>query len=509
MKVSQIQKELNNAFSQYGVSGDQSLEYYGLVIKNGVCCGSKIYRQLSGICDENSMIEKYRDLSFFQNVIRLAKIYDFSVRHNDEGTAFFRLVFAPFKKVLGSEEGFSELIGLCHLERYYFYFKNLIDYYHRTEFTGSSPLLKMGIELSEKGEVLEAKAYFALKSYDDQYDPVGKRFTYTECRHLVDKSLELLEMSDLSNAFAETSDQMEQIGYYPIFTGINFSNQYVEMKVYYETCFSDYTFDKIIECENKLVSLMLGRSYPELMKMHSDIRDMNAFLDCVSYSVLRYTSAECSDVIIWKPYYLALNDRLISTRMFESPQNDGTRLIDSDVEPFKSVLLVSEQDEPIGFMSKQEAHLKSALHRAFSVFLHDGNGNMLIQQRAEHKYHSPLLWTNACCSHPLTDHVLEEAAVRLNEELGLYDIKLKELYVFHYSADVGNGLTENEIDHVLVGVCTKMPKLNKSEVADQKLVPFDELLNDVQQNQERYTVWFRLTVECVIKKLREEKSNGN
>lgn len=509
MKVSRIHQELKNAFSQYGIDGDQSLEYYGLVIQSGVCSSSKIYRQLSKTCDESSIIEKHKNLPFFQNVIRLAKIYDFSVRYNDEGNAFFRLVFAPFKKVLESEELFSELICLCHLEQYSFYFRKLIAYYNHIRFTGRSPLLKMGIELGENGNVLEAKAYFALKSYDDRYDPVGKRFCYTQCRHLVDKSLELLDMSDLSEAFAETARQLEKLEYYPVFTGINFSEQYIEMKVYYETCFSDYVFDRILVSENELSSLMLGQSDAELTLMHSEIQDMGAFIDCVSYSVLRYKSAKHSDITLWKPYYLALNDRLISTRIFERPQYDEMHPMNSDLESFKSVLLVSEQDEPQGFMQKQEAHKKGVLHRAFSVFLHDGNGNMLIQQRAEHKYHSPLLWTNACCSHPLTDHVFEEASVRLSEELGLYDIELKELYTFHYLANVGNGLTENELDHVLIGICTQMPQFDKSEVEDQKYIPFDELLKDVQQAPEKYTVWFRLTVERVIHKIREEESNGN
>lgn len=509
MKVSQIHHELKNAFSQYGINGDQSLEYYGLVIQDGVCSSSKIYRQLSKTCDESSIIDKHKDLPFFQNVIKLAKIYDFSVRYSDDGIAFYRLVFAPFKKVLESEELFSELIRLCHLEQYSSYFQELIAYYNHTGFTGGSPLLKMGIELSEKGDVLEAKAYFALKSYDDQYDPVGKRFCYTQCRHLVDKSLELLDMTDLSETYSDISCRLERIEYYPVFTGINFSEQYVEMKVYYETCFSDYVSDRILALENELSSLMLGQCDAELMQMNSDIQDIGAFIDCVSYSVLRYKFAAHNDVTLWKPYYLALDDRLISTRLFERPQYNEAHQLDSDLESFKSVLLVNEQDEPRGFMPKQEAHQKGILHRAFSVFLHDGNGNMLIQQRAEHKYHSPLLWTNACCSHHLTDHVVEEASVRLNEELGLYDIELKELFTFHYSADVGNSLTENELDHVLVGICTQIPKLNEAEVADQKYIPFDELLKDVKQAPEKYTVWFRLTVEDVVHKIQEEELNEN
>lgn len=509
MKVSQIHQELQNAFSQYGVNGDQSLEYYGLVIRDGACSSSKIYRQLSKTCDESSMIEKHKNLVFFQNVISLAKIYDFSVRYNDAGTAFYRLVFAPYKKVLASEELFAELIRLCCLERYSFYFKQLIDYYHQTGFTGGSPLSKMGIELSENGDVLEAKAYFALKSYDDRYDMVGKRFFYNQCRYLIDKSLEILNMSDLSETFAEMASQLEKSEYYPVFTGINFSEQYVEMKVYFETCLSDYVPDRILASENELSFLMLGQYDEEFMSMHSDILNTGVVLDCVSYSVLRYPSEAHCDITLWKPYYLALNDRLISKRLLERPQCDEADQMGANLESLKSVLLVSEQDEPQGFMQKQEAHQKGILHRAFSVFLHDGNGKMLIQQRSEYKYHSPLLWTNACCSHPLTDRVVEEASVRLNEELGLYDIELKEVFTFHYLANVGNGLTENELDHVLIGICTQIPKFNETEVANQKYIPFDELLRDVKHTPEKYTVWFRLTVERVIHKIQEEELNEN
>lgn len=509
MNIDKVGQELKEAFELYGADGDQSLEYYGLVIKDGICSSSKIYRQLSKNIDENALLDDYRNLTFFNAVIELARIYDFSVRYDENNSAYTRLVFAPYKTVLQSDELFSGLIQLCHLEKYSGYFRELTAYYRQSQFTGTSPLLKMGIELSESGEVLEAKAYFALKSYDDRYDNYGRWLIYDECRHLVDKSLELLGMNDLSDHFAEISSKMEQIQYYPVFTGINFSEDYAEMKVYYETCFPDYSFDVILNRENSLALLMLGNAGPDMVKMHAGIQSAGAFIDCVSYSVLRYNGREKDDVKLWKPYYLSLNERLIGKRILERSLFDGPVLKNTEPEQYKSVLLVNEEDEPLGFMQKMAAHTNNCMHRAFSVFLHDGNGKMLIQKRAACKYHSPSLWTNACCSHPLTSHVVAEAEVRLNEELGISGIPLKELFSFQYEADVGNGLIENEYDHVLTGICTEQPELDPSEAEDQKFIDFDELLADVDRNPECYTVWFRLIVERVIQSIRKDGSHGD
>src|SRR4249919_2599143 len=114
----------------------------------------------------------------------------------------------------------------------------------------------------------------------------------------------------------------------------------------------------------------------------------------------------------------------------------------------QEVILVNEQNEAIGTMEKMEAHRKALLHRAFSVFIFNSKGEMLLQQRALNKYHSGGLWTNACCSHPRPGELIEDAATRrLKEELG-FETPLKKIFQFTYQASFDNGLTEHEFDHV-------------------------------------------------------------
>ncbi|MBN1820393.1 MAG: isopentenyl-diphosphate Delta-isomerase, partial [Prolixibacteraceae bacterium] len=112
------------------------------------------------------------------------------------------------------------------------------------------------------------------------------------------------------------------------------------------------------------------------------------------------------------------------------------------------VICVDENDNPIGEMEKMEAHEKAVLHRAFSVFIFNSKKELLLQQRSAGKYHSALLWTNTCCSHPVPGELTENAAKRrLKEEMGM-NAELKFLFKFQYKAPFDNGLTEHEIDHV-------------------------------------------------------------
>ena len=158
------------------------------------------------------------------------------------------------------------------------------------------------------------------------------------------------------------------------------------------------------------------------------------------------------------------------------------------------VILVNKNDMPLGTMEKMEAHEKGALHRAFSVFVFNSDGQLMMQKRALHKYHSPGLWTNTVCSHPrVGEDVLEAGHRRIEEEMG-FDCELNELFSFVYKAEVGQGLREHEYDHVLVGISDRKPVLNSEEVADWKYVDFDWLLKDVVQNPENYTVWFKIAL---------------
>ena len=128
----------------------------------------------------------------------------------------------------------------------------------------------------------------------------------------------------------------------------------------------------------------------------------------------------------------------------------------------QEVVLVNENDEVVGAMPKMEAHQKGLLHRAFSVFIFDSKGRMLLQQRAAEKYHGAHLWTNACCSHPYPGERTEDAAKRrLKEELG-FGVKLHEIFSFTYYAKVENDLIEHEFDHVFLSKRTSLPSLNRA-----------------------------------------------
>ena len=161
----------------------------------------------------------------------------------------------------------------------------------------------------------------------------------------------------------------------------------------------------------------------------------------------------------------------------------------------EQVILVDEQDNPIGLMEKQAAHIEPHLHRAFSIFLFNSKGELLMQQRALSKYHSPGLWTNTCCSHPRDGETLEEATSRrLWEEMGMR-CEMHEVYTFIYKAPVGQGLTEHEFDHVFIGQSDDIPCINTEEVASWKYMTIDDLSKDIALYPEHYTEWFKITFE--------------
>ncbi|MCH2491137.1 MAG: isopentenyl-diphosphate Delta-isomerase [Flavobacteriales bacterium] len=156
------------------------------------------------------------------------------------------------------------------------------------------------------------------------------------------------------------------------------------------------------------------------------------------------------------------------------------------------VILVNEKDEKIGLMPKMEAHEKALLHRAFSVFVMNHKNELMLQQRALHKYHSPGLWTNTCCSHQRDgESSLEAGKRRLMEEMG-FTTPLKETTSFIYKAPFDNGLTEHEFDHVLVGTYNDAPVINPEEVADWKWMPLESVKEDIKKNPEQYTAWFKI-----------------
>ena len=156
------------------------------------------------------------------------------------------------------------------------------------------------------------------------------------------------------------------------------------------------------------------------------------------------------------------------------------------------VILVNEQDEVQGKMEKIEAHKKGILHRAFSVFIFNNKGEMLLQQRALHKYHSGGLWSNACCSHPYPDEETKAAAVRrLHEEMG-FTTALEKGFDFIYKTSFENGLTENEFDHVFIGKFDGEIKPDGEEIADYTFRSMAEIAQDLSDKPTRYTAWFRI-----------------
>ncbi|MFM7233661.1 MAG: isopentenyl-diphosphate Delta-isomerase [Flavobacteriales bacterium] len=163
------------------------------------------------------------------------------------------------------------------------------------------------------------------------------------------------------------------------------------------------------------------------------------------------------------------------------------------------VILVDEHDNRVGVMEKMEAHMQGLLHRAFSIFLFNGKGQILLQRRAISKYHSPGLWTNTCCSHPMDGESIEEAANRrLMEEMGMSCVMVK-VFDFIYKADLDNNLVEHEFDHVFFGTTNDSPVVNSEEVEDWKWMSLHDVYIDVQLHPANYTEWFKIALPMVLK----------
>jgi isopentenyl-diphosphate delta-isomerase len=163
------------------------------------------------------------------------------------------------------------------------------------------------------------------------------------------------------------------------------------------------------------------------------------------------------------------------------------------------VILVNESDQQIGIMEKMAAHIVPRLHRAFSIFIFNSQGKLLLQQRALTKYHSPGLWTNTCCSHPRNGETMEQATSRrLQEEMGM-TCDMHEVFTFIYKAPVGLGLTEHEFDHVWFGQSDDTPLINTEEVASWKYMSLDDIAEDMRQHPESYTEWFKISFSEVTK----------
>jgi len=169
------------------------------------------------------------------------------------------------------------------------------------------------------------------------------------------------------------------------------------------------------------------------------------------------------------------------------------------------LVLVDDQDNSIGYMEKMEVHRKALLHRAFSVFLFNSNGEMLLQRRAMKKYHSGGLWTNTCCSHPYPGETPAEAGRRrMQEELG-FETAVQPVFSFIYKAALDNELTEHELDHVLIGEYDGPVHPNEEEVGDYCYKSMDDLRSSLNTHPQLYTAWFQIAFPMLEAYLEKNK----
>ncbi|MGB9598496.1 MAG: isopentenyl-diphosphate Delta-isomerase [Minisyncoccales bacterium] len=167
----------------------------------------------------------------------------------------------------------------------------------------------------------------------------------------------------------------------------------------------------------------------------------------------------------------------------------------------EKVILVDKNDKEIGSEEKLKAHVLGKRHRAFSLFIFNKKGELLLQKRAKEKYHSGGLWTNSCCSHPRPNEDLEKAVQRrVKEELGITIKKVKKIGKIHYKRKIGR-LIENEIDHIFSTVWNGKPKINKKEVEKTKWIKMEDLKREIKKEPKKFTVWLKI----ILKKIKKWK----
>lgn len=167
------------------------------------------------------------------------------------------------------------------------------------------------------------------------------------------------------------------------------------------------------------------------------------------------------------------------------------------------VILVDRNDRPLGTAPKLEAHEKGLLHRAVSVLLFNSRGELLLQRRAEGKYHSGGLWANTCCTHPMAGEACDVAATRrLWEEMSL-TAPLHHVGILLYRARLDGGMQEHELDHVFAGRSDRPPVPDPTEVADYRYAPLPAIREDMRRQPQRYAAWFRIMVRRMGKEMEE------
>lgn len=169
----------------------------------------------------------------------------------------------------------------------------------------------------------------------------------------------------------------------------------------------------------------------------------------------------------------------------------------------EEIILVDKNDKQIGTGEKMKVHKEGRLHRAFSIFVFNSQGELMLQKRASSKYHCGGLWSNTCCGHPRAGEDLEKAAHRrLDEEMG-FDCELEEAFPFIYEVSLDHGLTEHEYDHVFIGDFDGKPAVNPEEADDWKWINLDDLSKDIEKNPGNYTYWFKIALEKLIPQMED------
>jgi isopentenyl-diphosphate delta-isomerase len=164
----------------------------------------------------------------------------------------------------------------------------------------------------------------------------------------------------------------------------------------------------------------------------------------------------------------------------------------------EKVILVDPLDNELGTMEKMEAHRKGKLHRAFSIFIFNSKGEILLQKRNSEKYHSGGLWSNTCCSHPrLGESTLNAANRRLKEEMGM-KANLENIFSFQYKAELDQDLIEHELDHVFIGYSDDMPKINPEEVENFCYVAPELLEIGLEKHKNEYTEWLKICFDQLM-----------
>lgn len=162
------------------------------------------------------------------------------------------------------------------------------------------------------------------------------------------------------------------------------------------------------------------------------------------------------------------------------------------------VVLTDADDVEMGVLEKLQAHRTGVMHRAFSIFLLNTAGELLLQRRAVGKYHSGGLWSNACCGHPRPgEDTLEAATRRMTEELGLTS-ELTHLFSFVYTAELDGGLVEHELDHVFVGWTDEVPNPDPEEVGDWRWMGVEQIRTWLEVEPEAFTAWFTPALERLL-----------